>query len=166
MKYKFKKSAIVLQWMLVVVLALFLILYSYLEDGNIRLLKKQVITIGSFLVVFISIYSGEYINRYVEFNENHVTFNSYRIARKVRHFNVKYEDILNLEATIIPIIGIYKVKVKAKNIPWEIPVTWCISHHKEMFGKLCGNAKKGNPNVYIDERLTEYLAKRGYYEAD
>lgn len=166
MKYKFKKICLVFLWILSALPAITLLMYFYWIDRDIKFTLKMIVTLFGFFTVFISTYSGEYLNRYVELNENYVTFNSYRIARKVRHFNVKYEDILSLEATIIPIIGIYKVKVKAKNIPWAIPVTWCISHHKEMFGKLCGNAKKGNPNVYIDERLTEYLAKRGYYEAD
>lgn len=155
-----------LQVALVVLYAIVLLFFLYSKDNDVKELKKMLVTIIGFLTVFFSVYGGEYLNRYVEFNENYVTFNSYRIARKVRHFNVKYEDILSLEAKMIPIIGIYKVKVKAKNVPWSIPVTWCISHHNEMYAKLCKNARKGNPKVYIDDKLIEYLAKKGYYEAD
>ncbi len=166
MKYKFKKICLAFLWLLSIIPAGSLLMYFYLIDNDIKWTMKMIVTLFGFFTVFISLYSGEYLNRYVEFNENYVTFNSYRIARKVRHFNVKYEDILSLEATMIPIIGIYKVKVKAKNVPWSIPVTWCISHHNEMYAKLCKNARKGNPKVYIDDKLIEYLAKKGYYEAD
>ncbi len=166
MKYKYKKSMFFFQVALVILYAIVLLFFLYSEDNDIKWLKKMLVTITGFMTVFFSVYGGEYLNRYVEFNENYVTFNSYRIARKVRHFNIKYEDILSLEATMIPIIGIYKVKVKAKNVPWAIPVTWCISHHNEMYAKLCKNAREGNPNVYVDDKLIEYLAKKGYYEAD
>lgn len=166
MKYKYKKSMFFFQVALVILYAIVLLFFLYSRNNDIKWFKKMLVTITGFMTVFFSVYSGEYLNRYVEFNENYVTFNSYRIAKKVRHFNVKYEDILNLEATMIPIIGIYKVKVKAKNVPWSIPVTWCINHHNEMYAKLCKNAREGNPKVYIDDKLIDYLAKKGYYEAD
>lgn len=85
--------------------------------------------------------------------------------KKVYNFNVKYENILSLEATMIPLLGIYKVKANAKSLPADIPVTWCISRHNKMYAKLCENARKGNPKVYIDDKLIKYLAKKGYYEA-
>lgn len=80
--------------------------------------------------------------------------------------NVPYGDILSVEAIKLPVLGVFKVKVKAKNIPWVIPVTWCINNHNEMYAKLCKNAREGNPKVYIDDKLIDYLAKKGYYEAD
>lgn len=114
----------------------------------------------------ISLYIGEYLKRYVETKKESIVFNSFRFKNKVVNLNVPYSDILSIEAIKLPILGIYKVKVKAKNIPWLIPVTWCINHHNEMYAKLCSNAQKGNPQIYIDDRIINHLVKKGYYEAD
>ena len=72
------------------------------------------------------------------------------------------EDIKYLKK--IPLLGIYKIKVKCKNIPWQIPVTWCMCNHNEFFAKLCLEAESHNSNAYIDPRVIEFLKKRGIYE--
>lgn len=163
MRYKYRKSMYVIQAVMAAAFSYGLI-FCMNNDANWN--RKMIITITGFLAVFLSLYSGEYFKRYVEFGEEYVTFNSYRIAKKVRYLNVKYEDILSLEAMMIPFLGIYKVNVKAKNIQWIIPVTYCISKHNEMYARLCSNARKGNPNIYVDERLIKHLKKKGYYETD
>lgn len=167
MKYKYSKFSFYFQCIFVVVFSFSLLYYMYFNYGDIRFLKRTGVTITGVLAVWYMIYSPEYIKRFVEFHDNYVVFNSFRIPRKgVKSFNVKYEDILRLDATVIPIIGIYKVKVKCNNVPWNIPVTWCMSHHNELFSKLCSYAKGHNPNVSIDERLIEILEKKGYRETD
>ena len=161
MKFRYSKSMLFLQIGLVLLYSAALILFFYSDDKGFRWIIKMTVTVLVFFTAFFSSYIGEYLNRYVEFHDNYVKFNSYRIAGKVRHINVKYEDILSLEATVIPIIGIYKISVKAKNVPWLIPVTWCISHHKEMYSHLCRHAQKNNPDVFIDERILKRLGKQG-----
>lgn len=150
-------------------LPLFAIVISFVIfvfSDNIKLFYKNIITCLGVSFVMISLYIGEYLKRYVETKKESIVFNSFRFKNKVVNLNVPYSDILSIEAIKLPILGIYKVKVKAKNIPWLIPVTWCINHHNEMYAKLCKNARNGNPKVYIDDRLIEHLAKKGYYEAD
>ena len=167
MKYKYAKTAYLSFVFGEILLAVVLLWYFYSKNGDIKWIKKMLITLTGYLTVFLSLASPEYLNRFVEFHDDYVVFNSFRIPRKgVKSFNVKYEDILRLDATVIPIIGIYKVKVKCNNVPWNIPVTWCMSRHNELFSKLCSYAEEHNPNVNIDERLIEILEKKGYRETD
>ena len=162
-KYKYSKFSFYFQCIFIVVFSFSLLYYMYFNNGDILFLKKTGGTIMGVLVVWYMKYSPEYLKRFVEFHDNYVVFNSFRIPRKgVKSFYVKYEDILRLDATVIPIIGIYKVKVKCNNVPWIIPVTWCMSHHNELFSKLCSCAEEHNPNVNIDERLIGILGKKGY----
>lgn len=164
MKYKYKKSAIILQWCAEIIFFACLLLLLYYKDGNFKLLIKQIVSLSAILFVFISIYTPEYFNRYIEFKNEYVVFNSFRIPRvkKVQNFNVRYEDFMSLESTSIPILGLYKVKIRAKNVPWVIPVTFCMSNHDKLFYDLCSCAKKYNPGIYIDDRLLQYFEKKEY----
>lgn len=144
---------------------LIMILYSFVYANESWVRKTTIVAIG-FFMVYLVIYSREFFERYVEFNTEFVCFNSYRLGKQVRKINIHYEDILSLESTKIPLLGIYKVKVKAKNVPWIIPVTWCMAKKNDLFGNLCIYAKKHNPQVYIDSRLTDFLEKKGYCEFD
>lgn len=164
--YKYKKSSMVFLLLFCILPVTLLLLYIYRVDGNINFISRMVFVLIVFYGYFITVYSKEYVNRFVEFKSKTVVFNSFRIDKKVRHFNVKYEDILSLEAVKIPLLGIYKVKVKAKNVPYIIPITWCMKKHNELFYNLCSYADEYNPKVYIDNRLIEQLKKKGYYNED
>lgn len=166
MKYKYSKFMTFLMWSSIPLLVVVLSVAINSFDNNLKLFNKNIITGLGLSFVMISLYIGEYLKRYVEIKKESVYFNSFRFKNKVINLNVPYGDILSIEVIKLPILGVFKVKVKAKNVPWSIPVTWCISHHNEMYAKLCKNAREGNPNVYIDDKLIEYLAKKGYYEAD
>lgn len=155
-----------LQITLLVLFMAVLILNLQIGGRSTKLISRTVFSFAGLLAVFIPLMSKEYLTRYVEFCDNYVTFNSYRVNKRVYNFNVKYEDILSLEATMIPVVGIYKVKVNAKNLPANIPVTYCISKHNEMFATLCEKVEKANPKVYIDERIIKHLEKKGYRETD
>lgn len=163
-KFRYSRAAFCGQ---IITALLFVILVTHgtelFTKGTIIFNHNDIIAvIGGFVI--LAPFIGEYFNRFVEFNDEYAVFNSFRIDKKVRHFNVRYEDILSLEATKIPLLGIYKVKVKAKNVPYIIPVTWCMKKHHKLFYNLCIYAKKYNPNVYIDSCLIEQLEKKGYYE--
>lgn len=135
-----------------------------LQDPAAKVFDHNAFTayIGFFVILIPFV--GEYFNRFVEFKDNYAIFNSFRIDKKVRSYNIRYEDILSLETTKIPLLGIYKVKVKAKNVPYIIPVTWCMKKHNELFYNLYSYAQKHNPKVYVDGCLIEQLKKKGYYE--
>ena len=130
-----------------------LLTYIYSVDRDAWFVVRMVFILIVFFGYFIPIYGKEYIKRFVEFKDETVIFYSYRIAKKLHNFTVRYEDVFSLEATKIPLLGIYKVNVKAKNIPWAIPVTWCMAHKNELFRELCKRVKENNPNAYIDSRL-------------
>lgn len=112
--------------------------------------------------IMLTPFVGEYLNRVVEFKDEYIVFNSFRIDKKVRSYNIRYEDVLSLDAVKIPLLGFYKIKVKAKNVPYTIPVTWCMKNHNKLFCDLCVCVKKDNPNVYIDSRLIEHFEKKGW----
>lgn len=164
MKYRYSRMAIVLQALLIIVILALAIFLCYMSNGDIKYLKKMLVIIPCYLITGYFLWSKEYFNRFAEFHDEYITFNSFRISKKVRDFNVRYEDILSLDAVIIPLLGIYKIKVNCKNIPWQIPVTWCMCNHNELFAKLCLEAESHNPNAYIDPRVIEFLKKRGIYE--
>ena len=167
MKYKYKKSMYIIQMGLSIVCSFMLLIFLYhLTDRSERWLRKTAIILSGFFVAFLGIYSTEYFNRYVEFNSEFVRFNSYRLGKQVHSLNVRYEDILSLESIKIPFLGIYKVKLKANNIPWTIPITWCMANRNELFYNICIYAQKSNPQVYIDSRLNEFMEKRQLNEAD
>lgn len=166
MKYKYSKFMTFFMWSFIPLLAIVLSVAIYLFDSNLKLFNKNIISGLGVSFVMISLYIGEYLKRYVEIKKESVYFNSFRFKNKVINLTVPYGEILSIEAIKLPVLGVFKVKVKAQNIPWVIPITWCISHHNEMYAKLCSNAKKSNPLVYIDSQLVNYLKKRGYYEAD
>ncbi len=151
-----------MQITLLILFMIVLLLYLQIRGSETRTISRTAASFAGLMAVFGSLMTKEYLSRYVEFHNNYVTFYSYRVKKKVYNFDVKYENILNLNATMIPILGIYKVKVKAKNLPADIPVTWCISKHNEMFSILCERVEKANPNVNIDSRIIKQLEKKGY----
>ena len=75
-------------------------------------------------------------------------------------FSVKYVDVLGIEARHIPLIGVWAIKINARNLPNKITVSFCFHKHKEMFMNLCKLIKQHNPNAYIDSRLTKYLERK------
>ncbi len=157
--------------LLFIIQLIFSLLCSFLLINGVNFLfetiffsKKSIMIIAVFMLL-LSPFTIEYFNRYVEFKDDYAVFNSFRIDGKVRNYNVKYENILSLEATKIPLLGIYKVKVNAKNVPYAIPVTWCMKKRKDLFSNLCYYSKKHNPKVFIDEHLTELLKKEDNYDS-
>lgn len=164
-KFRYSRISFLCQLILSLFCVFFLIYgINMFITGTGVLGYKSILIIVVFFVL-LSPYIGEYLNRFVEFKDEYVVFNSFRIDKKVRSYNVRYEDILSLEAVKIPLLGIYKIKIKAKNIPYTIPVTWCMKKHNELFYNLGFHVKKFSSDVFIDVQLTCFLKKRGYYES-
>lgn len=164
MKYCYSKTAMVLQWLLTVIYAVFLLILIYLNDQDLLKLRKLAFGLAGFLMFGFSLFAKEYLNRYIEFQSDSVKFNSFRFKnikqRNTISFNVKYEDILNVSARRLPVIGIWGIKVTAKNLPHAITLSFCFCKHNEMYDNICKFAKQHNPNVYIDSRLTEFLERK------
>ncbi|MBR2730545.1 MAG: hypothetical protein IKD72_00980 [Clostridia bacterium] len=154
MDYHYNRLLIVLNWLgAYVFIALILVLLTFARNESLAQ-NLRYFVIGFVFVLFFSIYySKEYYQRRVVFEDAEVVFHSFRIAREVRTIHVKYEDILSIKAKPLPAPGVLSISVKAKNVPWEIPVSWRITHHKSLFAQLCTRAKMMNPSVYLDEKL-------------
>lgn len=103
-------------------------------------------------------YSSEYKNKYIEFSEKYVHFNSFRFKKEIKplSFNVKYEDVLSIDARNIPFIGNWAVTIRTKTFPKPIVVSFFFKKHKEIYNELISKAKYANPNIYISSQLNKY----------
>lgn len=162
MKYKYKKLSVVLQMMCAVLLCSFLtVVASWLRPGN-RGFVIQIATgtLGISAITFAT-FNPELYRRYIELCDNYVHFHSFRFKdinmKKAASFNVKYDDFLSLNVKKVPLIGIYAVVIKAKNLPKELTVSFFNKNYKEMFGKLCNSIHRANPTAYIDPELLEWV---------
>ena len=153
LKYTYKKSCMFFWLFLCISPATVFLMYIYSVDRDIIFVFRMIFILLIFFGYFIPVCAKEYVKRSVVFKIETVVFDSFRIAKKVRNFTVRYEDVLSLETTKIPLLGIYKVSVRAKNVPWPIPVTWCMAHKNELFSELCKRVQDNNPDAYIDNRL-------------
>lgn len=162
MKYSYKKSACIGQFILVFCFSmLLLILAFFILDLSLRTTIRTGLGLVIINIVFYSKYYKEYFEKYVELLENSVRFNSFRFKGKmdVLSLNVTYEDVFQLGVRTLPLIGIWAITVNAKNLPHAITVSWCFSNHKELIENLYKSVKEHNPEAYIDSRLLEYIAE-------
>lgn len=166
MKYRYSRMAIVLQALLIIGILALAIFLCYMSNEDIKYLKKMLVIIPCYLITGYFLWSKEYFNRFAEFHDEYITFNSFRISKKVRDFNVRYEDILSLEAKVFPLVGIYRVRVRCKNVPWQIPVIFFMKKHNELFARLYSTAKAHNPSVYFDQKAIQILERKGYLKND
>lgn len=159
MKYKYSRFMILLQWSLVFVYAALWPCFFYLIGKDIAWIQKNSIVVTVFILVFISIYNGEYMNRYVEISDDYIRFNSFRFKRmkKVLSLNVRFDNFYSIEARTLPLFGLWGIRINAKDIPHPITVSFCFSKHKKLYRTLCAQVKQHNPKVYIDEKLEKYI---------
>lgn len=156
MKYKFSIIANIFLWAIPFTIV-FIYTYYFLHDQKLAL--KCFIGGCALLIGMIIRFNSEYLNRYVQFNENYFSLNSYRIAQKVRSFNIPYESVRKLEAVCIPLIGIYKVTIYADNIPWGIPVTCCMVKHNKMFTEMYSTILEHHPEIDVSENYTRFIER-------
>ena len=79
--------------------------------------------------------------------------------RNVVSINVKYEDVFSITSKKIPLIGLWGIKIKARNLPHEITLSVCFCKHKKLFKVICDEVKLHKPDIYIDSSIQEYLEK-------
>ncbi len=142
------------------------ILLDYVKTKDAYSLKKYIAILSAFVTMFSLIYCGEYFNRYVEFFEEVIRFNSFRIgeARKVMSFNFRYENITSIEASYLPLFGVWKIKVSGKGFAYPIPISFCFNKYGELCEKLCDLVKEHNPDVYIDGRIVNFIERKKKHE--
>lgn len=157
MDYHYNRLLIIFNWLAAYAfIALIVVLLTFARNESLTQ-NTEYFVLGFVFIVFFSIfYSKEYYQRRVIIEDTNVIFQSFRIARKVRTICVKYENILSITARTLPVLGVLSISIKAKNVPWEIPVSWRITHHKTLFSQLCKQAKMHNQTVYIDEAIAPF----------
>ncbi len=164
MKYKYRKLAALGEWLSVGLILIIAIVVIVLTSPDKTIEAETLLGGIGMYFAFVIIYSGELIRKYIELFDEHAHFYSFRFKNiKLRNtvsFNVKYKDILNISARRLPVIGIWGIKVTAKNLPHAVTLSFCFCNHNEMYDNLCKFAKQHNPNVYIDSRLTEFLERK------
>lgn len=140
----------------------------YLLSGKEILFRQNTVLCTVFVVFFMLIFSNEYLKRYVEFFDESIRFNSFRIgeARKVMSFNFRYENITSIESSYLPIIGVWKIKVRGKGFAYPIPISFCFNKYAELCEKLCGLVKEHNPDVYIDGRISNFIERKKRHEGN
>ena len=154
MDYHYNRFLIIINWLAAYATIASIVAVFTLARNESLAQNMEYFVIGFVFIVFFSIFfSKEYCRRRVVIEETTVVFHSFRIAREVRTIHVKYEYILSIKAKSLPVLGVVSISIKAKNVPWEIPVSWRITHHKKLFSQLCKQAKMHNQTVYIDEAL-------------
>lgn len=168
MKFKYRKSAVVYQWVSELLLIAVFIYLMYLDNCGIKRFVKNVVYAISLFFALNVMFAGEYLRRYVEFRDTYVCFNSFRMPRittkKPVTLNVPYEDILRIKVLKLPIIGVVRMKVITKGVYYGIPVSLLFRKHNKMFAEFVKKATEFSPNVNIDDKLVKYLEKRGLYE--
>lgn len=160
MKYRYNTIVIFLNWTTAFAVSFLILCILYHISHSLNFFRRGLVSVIALEIFMIVGFNKEYQERYIEFKDEIVVFNSFRIASKVRTFNVKYEDIIRLHAKSLPILGIYAIVIKAKNIPWDIKVTWRMNKHKELFSTLCRKAFETKEVEFIDSNLITFLEKQ------
>ena len=161
-KYRYSPVINCLNWAfaLIVTFATVLIISAIAGKLDFVSMRKPFAFCLGLWFVMIHRFNKQYTECYVSFSDEYITFNSFKIAYKIRNVNVRYEDIIGLYAKTVPVLGMRAVIVKAKNLPGDITVTWRMVKHKELFLKLYDSAKSTGETEYIDEKLVRMSEER------
>lgn len=162
MRYKYSKIWFTILCVFGLVLE-FLMLWIYFSEELYNDTGKMFLIALPCVSLFMFIGSmNEYLKRYVEFLDESVKFNSFRIAKagKVMSPVFRYENITSIESSYLPVIGVWKVKVNAKGFEYSVPISFCFNNYIELCEKLCDLVKEHNPDVYIDSRIVRLMDKK------
>ena len=162
MKYKYRLSLYFVQFIVAgLSSAAILSVIGLLANVSVEKLTGGILRIPSLIVIFSFINLSEYKNKYVETFDEYMCLNSFRFRGHRRPFspNVRYEDIWYIEARRLPIIGVWGIRINAKFLPHKVTISYCFKNSSQLYAELCEKARLFKPDVYIDDRLTEYLNK-------
>lgn len=169
MKYNYKKQMFFIECGVLYVFCCLISFALFYFFGEEREDYYEIAIEGAIVVVvFMMIFQKEYANRYVEFYKESIRFNSFRIAkiRKVMSFNLRYENITSIEASYLPVFGVWKIKVSAKGFAYPIPISFCFNKYTELCEKLCGLVEEHNPDVYIDGNISNFIERKKRHEGN
>lgn len=162
MKYRYSKLAFTC-FTLITGAAIFsaLLLYGYFLEMEKDQFFKALPICAIFFLFLVLMYAGEYLNRYVEIFDERIRFNSFRFRRIMNpvSVSVKYEDIFGIKARKLPFIGLWGIKINARNLPHEITLSFCFRGHRQMFKDICEKVQAQDLGVIIDPDLLKYLEK-------
>lgn len=163
MVYKYRRISIFIQILVCAVWDFALICFAYFLDTNGKFFTKILFGIPAITFVIWASFIKEILDRQIEFTPNYVRFNSFRLKnvmmKSTISFNVNYENILSIEAKKMPLVGIYGINISAKNLPQKIIINFNFRNHKNLYKEMCTFANQYNPNVYIDNRLQDYIER-------
>lgn len=162
MKYKYRLGLYVLNMMSVTLFVILgFLIVGLITNVPMTSINRVFVTIIPFSFAMCLTYMSEYKNRYVEMLDDHMYLNSFRFKgrRHPRSLNVKYEDMWYIEARRLPLIGVWAIRINAKFLPHKVTISYCFKNSSQLYAELCEKARLFKPDVYIDDRLTEYLNK-------
>ena len=165
MKFKYSIFTLFLKYTTIYILTVFIAFFViYIFNGVIEMdkgLREGLLKSFIFYFGFTTVYIVEESRKYVVLFDEHIHFNSFRFKRlklkRSSEFAVRYEDIYSLESVRIPLIGLWAVKIGAKNLPEKIRLSRNFRKENLMFTEIINRVKENNPNAYIDKKLTKYL---------
>ncbi|MBQ3604310.1 MAG: hypothetical protein IJA02_10750 [Clostridia bacterium] len=160
MRYKYSKIAFVcclIFTALIVMTILFTL--GFFIDVEKKQFNNVILLVSAFLISCAFMYGGEYFNKYITLSDEQMFFNSFRFKGKIHpiSFNVKYVDVWSVTSRTLPLLGIWAIKIKAKNLPHEITISFCFQKHRKLYSCLCALIKERNDTVYIDSHLEKFI---------
>lgn len=126
------------------------------RKGLDSLLVALPIAITSLMMINNVSSNVETMNEYVKFNNFRLkAFNVF----KTFSITLGYGSVVSIEAKKLPVVGIYKIIVTSKNYPDPIPVSRFFLKHKQLFYDIATQAKRFNPDVFLNEAMQKFLDK-------
>ncbi len=162
MRHNYSRLLIFLYYFSLFLLGFLLLFVFSFITGDFRIFSKNILPMCIIACFTIAYDKKLRTNRYVEFFDEYVHFNSLSIKHKRESYNlnIRYEDIYEIKVKKCFIVGLFSIYIKADNFGYEIPLNCFYSHHKDMYAKLYHKIKHTNPYAIIDNRLTDFLERK------
>lgn len=165
MKFKYSVFSVFFKYSAIYILTILIcMIVIYFWYGSFEITKGFKEGLYKSLVIyfgFLAVYMVEESRKYVMIFDEHIHFNSFRFKKlKIKRsseFAVRYEDIYCLEAVKIPLIGLWAVKIGAKNLPEKIRLSRNFRKENIMFSEIIKRVKENNPDAFIDRKLNKYF---------
>ena len=116
----------------------------------------------AFLVLF-----GTYKNKKIWLNKKVILddrsvkfFSVYNSPHTVGDCVFDFSQVTDITSLWLPFIGIYGVKIRTAEYVNPFKVNYCFENYKDFCVEICKSTIKENKNVYIDKRLSVYVASR------
>lgn len=161
MKYKYSKVIYFLQILLGVLILIPFIIFikKVFLDYDSKEFLMLIISVSIGLIVIIINGSKKWLNKYIELKSNHIHFHAYRNGASVDNYNVKYENIISVDANVVPFIGINRITILLNNGDL-FEISRSFGNFEEMCFDLINILQKSNCNAEISEVLQKHLSNK------